>query len=71
MKITIGNSKQITGRQNLNSGDIFYYNNEFYMAIYIIDYDNTYYDSINLSNGEPVYIGYEEVYCVDYEFIIK
>lgn len=71
MKITIGNSKQITSRQNLNSGDIFYYNNEFYMATCIIDYDNTYYDSINLSNGEPVYIGYEEVYCVDYEFIIK
>lgn len=71
MKITIGNSKQITSRINLNSGDVFYYNNEFYMAICIIDYDNTYYDSINLSNGEPIYIGYEEVYCVDYEFIVK
>lgn len=74
MKITIGNSKQITSRTNLNSGDIFYYNNEFYIAIYTLAYDDgsyTYYDSINLSNGEPVYIGYEEVYCIDYEFIVK
>lgn len=73
MKITIGNSKQITSRQNLNSGDVFYYNDRLYIAINTIDYDDDgyTYDSVNLSNGEPVYIGDEEVYCVDYEFIVK
>lgn len=70
MKITIGNSKQITSRQNLHSGDVFYYNNEFYMVICTTDYGFIY-DSINLSNGQPVYIGDEEVYYVEYEFIIK
>lgn len=69
MKIT-GNSKQITNRQNLTSGDVFYYNNEFYMAISAMDYGFIY-DSIKLSNGESVYVGDEEVYCVDYDFIIK
>ena len=73
MKITIRNSKQITSRQNLNSGDVFYYDDRLCIAINTIDYDNDgyTYDSVNLSNGEPIYIGDEEVYRVDYDFIIK
>lgn len=70
MKITIGNSKQIIDRSELENGEIFYYEGEYYMAICTTDYGFIY-DSINLSNGKPVYIGDEEVYCIEYEFIIK
>ena len=73
MKITVKKSKQIVSRQELDSGDVFYYDGCFYMAIDVIelcDQDYTY-DSINLLNGKPIYIGDEEVYQIDYEFIVK
>ena len=73
MRIKFESGKQIVNRNNLKSGDVFYYNEGVYMAIDIIgQYDEGYtYDSVNLMNGVACYLGDELVYLIDYDFIIK
>lgn len=73
MRITERDTSKIIDRSRLKSGEVFYFEGNYYMATDILScFDGEYsYDAINLADGVFVYIGDEEVYQVDYDFIIK
>lgn len=73
MKITERDTSKIIDRSHIKNGEVFYFEGEYYMAMETLScFNGEYtYDAINLRSGVCVWIGDEEVYQVDYEFIIK